>query len=119
MIKTSLFRKFLRIFIAGKRKAFGKNISAVEAINIQSEYYSASCSDDKLPDYPYVEIAKQLSSPKPEIFNAALYYLHQIAVNEPKNRAKIVDLLESITKNTKLNDEYKKQIMETVKKIKV
>jgi len=119
MIKASLFRKFLRIFIAGKRKAFGRNISAVEAINIQSEYSSASCSDDKLPGYPYVEIAKQLSSPKPEIFNAALYYLHRIAVNEPKIRGKIVDLLESIAKNTKLSDENKKQITETVAKIKV
>ena len=103
MIKKSIFKKFLGIFIAHKKKAFGKNISVNEALNIQNEYASGHCEDEKLPGYPYVEIAKQLASPKEEVFNAALYYMQRIAVNEPKNMGRIVDLLESISQDTRIN----------------
>lgn len=116
MVKKSLLSKFLKLF-TGKKNRFGKNISADEAINIQSEYAFSYCDDDKLPNYPYVEIAKQLASDKAEIFNAALYYLRKIAQNEPKNRVRIVDLLKSISQENSLSDENKKLILQTIEDI--
>lgn len=113
MVKKSLLSKFLKLFIS-KKKRFGKNISADEAINIQSEYATSYCDDDKLPNYPYVEIAKQLASDKAEVFNAALYYLNKIAQNEPKNRIRIADLLKSISQESNLPDENKKLILQTI-----
>lgn len=118
MIKKSIFKKFLKIFIADKNKAFGKNISVNEALNIQNDYAANQCDNDKLPGFPYVEIAKQLASPKQEIFDAALYYMRRIALNEPKIRGRIADLLESISNDTKINEARKSLIEQTIKSIK-
>ena len=118
MIKKSVFKKFLGIFIAHKKKAFGKNISVNEAVNIQNEYTSSRCDAEKLPAYPYVEIAKQLASPKSEIFNAALYYMQKIAMNEPRVKLRIIDLLESISQDTKIDEQRKAQVLQTIEKLK-
>lgn len=118
MNKKSLFRKIITILNVGRRHKFGKNISVDEAINIQNTYTSSVCRDDKLPDAPYVEIAKQLNSPKKEVFDAALYYLHRIAVNEPKNRQRITDLLESICRESKMSAADKSLVLQTVENIK-
>ena len=118
MIKKSIFKKFLNIFIANKNKAFGKNISVNEALNIQNDYAASRCDNDKLPGFPYVEIAKQLASPKQEIFDAALYYMQRIAANEPKIKNRIVDLLESISNDTKINEARKSMISQVVKSLK-
>ena len=118
MNKRSLFRKIITVLNVGRRHKFGKNISVGEAIDIQNTYTSSVCRDDKLPDSPYVEIAKQLNSPKKEVFDAALYYLHRIAVNEPKNRQKIAELLESICRESKLPAADKSLILQTVESIK-
>lgn len=118
MIEKSIFKKFLNIFIANKNKAFGKNISVNEALNIQNDYATSRCDNGKLPGFPYVEIAKQLASPKQEIFDAALYYMQRIAVNEPKIKNRIIDLLESISNDTKINDVRKSLIQQTIESIK-
>ena len=118
MSKKSLFKKIIDLFNVKQHGHFGRNISVGEAIDIQDAYVSASYNDDKLPDSPYAEIAKQLSSPKQEVFEAALYYLHRIAVNEKKNRLRIAGLLESICNESKINNANKELIMRTVEKIK-
>ncbi|MBQ8481060.1 MAG: hypothetical protein IJ532_00815 [Alphaproteobacteria bacterium] len=118
MAQKSIFEKFFNIFMTDKDKAFGKNISINEALNIQNDYAANQCDNDKLPGFPYVEIAKQLAYPKQEIFDAALYYMQRIAVNEPKIKNRIVDLLESISNDTKIEDDRKLLISQAIKNIK-
>ena len=101
-----------------KNNAFGKNISVNEALSIQNDYTTNQCYNEKLPSFPYVEIAKQLASPKQEIFDAALYYMKRIAINEPNIKNRIIDLLESISNDTEISGTKKTCILETIKSIK-
>ena len=50
---------------------------------------------------PYLLIAEQLQSHDEQIFRGAVYYLSRIAVNEPKNRETIIDILGRCIDNSK------------------
>ena len=112
MSHKSLFRKFFRLFANGKSVVSSKNISKAEAINLQQEYIAESCvkNADSLP--PYLEIFKQLDSPKNEIFSAALYYLQQIALNEGRYKADIIKSLQDKCQSKKFSEEKIQQITE-------
>lgn len=118
MLKKSLLKKIVSLFATGKRKNFGKNISANEALDIQNSYTNASCKESEVPDLPYVEIAKQLNSPQEEISDAALYYLRKIAENSAKNRYKIAELLKSVCQENSLSEKDKQSIMQLVGELK-
>ena len=117
MNKKSLLRSLVLLFRKRRRKLRGKNISAAEAINIQNEYMSVSCPIDAPITPPYIEIAKQLNSPKPEVFAAALYYLEKIAINEKSHSGAIIDLLQDFSVNEKLPQSQKTMIMQTIERI--
>lgn len=118
MTKKSVLKNFLKIFRSSKSKGFGKSISVNEAIDIQNAYIASACQDDGLIEAPYVEIAKQLISPKKEVFEAALYYLQKIALNSANKKDEIVDLLENIVQNDKIKEDCKQLILQTIDKIK-
>lgn len=115
--KKSLLKKIVELFAADKRGRFGRNISAEKALLIQEACASSGCDETKLPDQPYVEITKQLTSNKAEIFAAALYYLEKIAANKPQNRQAIVDLLQSISQEGKISVHNKSLILNAIKNI--
>ena len=112
MSHKSLFKKFFSLFANGNSVVSSKNISKAEAINLQQEYIAESCvqNADFLP--PYLEIFKQLDSPKNEIFSAALYYLGQIASNEGRYRADIIKSLQDMCQNKKYSEEKIRLITE-------
>ncbi len=103
----------MRLFVASK----GKDISKTEAINLQQKYIADNCSRRMNSYPPYLEIAKQLDSPKLQIFNAALYYLEQIANNESDYSAEIVNLLTIKSKLKKMTSERRGLILQTLEKI--
>lgn len=117
MRKNSLWKKIVELFAVEKHSKFGKSISPEEAAELQLAYISSHCVDKKLPDDPYFEIAKHLTSSREEIFEAALYYLQRIAVNQHKNRTKIVEMLYSISHDVKLPSNNKSLILQTIKNI--
>ena len=113
MPTQSLFKKFMHLFVASK----GGDISKSEAITLQQKYIADSCSRNINSYPPYLEIIKQLDSPKREVFNAALYYLEQIANNESDYSAEIVNLLTIKSKLKKMTPERKSLILQTIGKI--
>ncbi|MBR1841091.1 MAG: hypothetical protein IJ778_03070 [Alphaproteobacteria bacterium] len=113
MATQSLFKKFMHLFVDSK----GNDISKSEAINLQQKYIADSCSRSMSSYPPYLEIAKQLDSPKLQIFNAALYYLEQIANNESDYSAEIVNLLTIKSKLKKMTPERRGLILQTLDKI--
>ena len=113
MANQSLFKKFMHLFVASK----GNDISKSEAITLQQKYIADSCSRNISAYPPYLEIVKQLDSPKLQIFNAALYYLEQIANNESDYSAEIVNLLTIKSKLKKMTPERKGLIAQTLDKI--
>ena len=113
MATQSLFKKFMHLFVASK----GNDISKSEAINLQQKYIADSCSRSISSYPPYLEIVKQLDSPKLQIFNAALYYLEQIAGNESDYSAEIVNLLTIKSKLKKMSPDRKSLILQTIGKI--
>lgn len=115
--KKSLLKKIVELFATDNRGKFGRNISAEKALLIQKACATVTCDENKLPDQPYVEITKQLTSNKAEIFAAALYYLEKIAANKPQNRQAIVDLLQSVAQEGKISAHNKSLIFSTIKSI--
>lgn len=112
MAQKSLFNKFVGLFSKKNKQLGGSTLSASAARHVQRNYISADNTDDLLPLPPYLEIAKQLYSPKTEVFSAALYYLQKIAVNEPDEAAGIVKALNDClkSKNKTITPQHREQI---------
>ncbi|MBR3501601.1 MAG: hypothetical protein IKO06_01710 [Alphaproteobacteria bacterium] len=117
MNKKDLLKSLMFLFKKKRRKSHGKNISAAEAIDIQNKYMNISCPIDAPIAPPYVEIAKQLYSPKQEVFVAALFYLEQIALNEKSHNSAIVGLLQKFSVDEKLPQSQKTMVMQTLERI--
>lgn len=117
MSQKSLFKKFFSLFANNKAVVTSKNISKAEAINLQQEYIADNHAQntDFLP--PYLDILKQLDAPKPEVFTAALYYLGQIANNESHHKANIIESLTAKSKEKKLPEDRKQQILQMLETI--
>lgn len=82
-----------------------KNVGITEAIarKIQKSAYDAMIQEEKdsfTP--PYLSIAEQLQSKNDQIFRGAVFYLHNIAVNEAKNTEEIKGILEKALATNKL-----------------
>ena len=102
MAKKSLFNTFLSLFTPSA-SSLKHNISASKALSLQNEYITANSDNERQSYPPYKEILKQLTSNKPEIFQAALYYLGKIARNEPDYTAAIADDIQNFLKHNKLS----------------
>lgn len=118
MTQKSLFGKFIGLFLKPNKKSGGSTLSASQALNLQNAYIS----DKHLPDThelpSYAKIVKQLYSLKPEIFNAALYYLQKIALNEPEETEDILSALKlCLSPKSKISAQNKNQIEQTIKNI--
>lgn len=115
MAQKSLFNKFIGLFSKKNEQLGGSTLSANAARNAQRNYISADNTDDLLPLPPYLEIVKQLHSPKEEVFSAALYYLQKIAANEPDEVAGIVEALNDClkAKNKTITPQHREQIEQT------
>lgn len=82
-----------------------KNVGITEAIarKIQKSAYDAMIQEEKdsfTP--PYLSIAEQLQSKNDQIFRGAVFYLHNIAINEAKNTEEIKGILEKALATNKL-----------------
>ena len=110
MTKKSFFDKFMLLF-SQEDEQKNKRISANEAINLQNEYIAATkCLYDAPLTLPYMEIVKQLSSKKAEVYTAALYYLQKIAQNEPEQRNEIKAELQKIAAKRRISEIHRQQI---------
>ena len=117
MKENSFIEKMLN-FVFGQRSEKKKSkISPKDAHKIQKEYKS-SCQENCDFSQPYVEIAKQLFSPKTEIFTAAVYYLQKIAQNNQQDRRAIIALLENYATQHALKSADKQLINDTISSIK-
>lgn len=119
MKKLSFFKKLLQTISAPADKSQNSNLSAKDAASLQKNYIENLNKKSDLLTPPYVEIAKQLSNPKDEIFRAAVYYLVQIACNEPRYVSSINSILQQCRKKNKLSAENILFLDEQLKKLSV
>lgn len=98
-----------------------KNVGITEAIarKIQKSAYDALQEEEK-ETYtpPYYSIAEQLQSKNEQIFRGAVFYLHNIAVNEPKTTEDIIQILEKNLMSGKIDNQQAEYIKEKLKSIK-
>lgn len=116
MKKQSLFSSFLNLFY--KNNHANSYISAKQAISLQKEYMSIRCSVDSPESAPYIEIIKQLDSDKIEIFNAALYYLEKISMQEVEQKEAIIRMLEKYLKSSNVDIPKKTAIKNVLTRLK-
>lgn len=115
MVQKSLFAKFKGLFLKQKGNRNGSTLSASQAINVQNNYIQGYCDVASTLLPPYSEIVKQLYSPQPEIFSAALYYLQKIAANEPGEKDGIISSMQNIlTEKNKVSPEHKNKIKRAI-----
>lgn len=98
-----------------------KNVGITEAIarKIQKSAYDAMIEDEKdsfTP--PYISIAEQLQSKNDQIFRGAVFYLHNIAVNEPKTTKEIKEILEKTLVANKLTPQQADYVKNKIADIK-
>lgn len=74
-------------------------------------FYNKGCTPS------YVLIAKELESPKPQIFEASVHYLCTIASLKKKYRADIIDLLNKDASRNKMHTAYIEKVMREKKLI--
>lgn len=120
MEKKTFFSGLFK-FVANKQETSGgAKISKQQALMLQKDYVDhLKQSRKNVITPPYKEIIKQLDSEKSEIFCAAVYYLAQIAQNEPKYYDEIVIALQKILKQNKRSDkelEYLRRQLQTAEK---
>lgn len=118
MAPESLFYKFTGLINYKNKKNGGSTLSANQALDAQRDYVSADDDIDLSQLPPYLEIVKQLYSPKTEILVAALYYLQKIAANESDEAAGILAALNNcLNAKNKIIVAHKELIKQTIKKI--
>lgn len=106
MAEKSVLSELLKFLINGGGKSEVKNISAQEAVSLQKNYIeNLSKNKTDICSPPYLEIAKQLSSDKSEIFRAALFYLVKISENESRYAPPIISILKKCKKGKKRSAE--------------
>jgi RNase P subunit RPR2 len=93
-----------------------RNISPQEAIALQKEYMTDFCNSGQPFEMPYVEIAKQLFAPEDSVFEAAIYYLIQIALNQKEAAEPIEVILNSYVHKCK-NVERQNKILSAIEMI--
>ena len=97
-----------KIFGSKSNKNKIKDISAQKALLLQKDYIdNLSKSKSELFTPPFMEIAKQLSCEKQEIFRAAVFYLVNIAKNETQYAADILQILNAELKKKHSSDDAK------------
>ena len=101
--------------LSGNKKS--DNISAAQALKLQASYLDKRCNPDLPAIEPYMQIALQLTSPKAEIFEAALYYLQKIAFNNPQTATDITDLLKQLPSQHRLSQQNYALLLQTVRNI--
>lgn len=116
MPKHSIFNNFLAMFskLSGKKN---ENLSATQALTQQAEYVAQKCNTDLTDVEPYLQIALQLTSPKQEVFDAALYYLQKIAINNTKLASDIIELLKHFSGEHHLSQQNYASILQTIHNI--
>ena len=115
-MQKSLFEKFTKLFQQNKNG--GSKLSATAANNAQSAYIASNCKNKEPLSAPYLEIAKQLSAAKPEIFFAALYYLKRIADNNPIKANDIITAINTVlSAKNKISSQRKTLIKEAINTI--
>jgi hypothetical protein len=118
MAQKSFFDTFTGVFSKKSPKSGGSTLSANQALNAQRNYISADNDIDLSQLPPYLEIVKQLYSPKTEILVAALYYLRKIAANEPNEAAGILAALNNcLNEKNKIIVAHKELIKQAIKKL--
>ena len=119
MTQKSLFEKFMTLFRKQQKKHGGSRLSVTEAINAQNKYIAAYCPANAPISAPFPEIVKQLYTTKPEIFEAALYYLQKIARNEPEQAKEIIqEMNKCLSDKNKISLPNKKLIAQTIEILK-
>ncbi len=104
---------FMRPRANGKKK---RNISPQEAIALQKGYMADFCNSGQPFEMPYVEIAKQLFAPEDSVFEAATYYLIQIALNQKEAAEPIEVILNSYVRKCK-NVERQNKVLAAIETI--
>ena len=106
MAEKSFFKNILNVIVAASGKKSVKNLSAQQAISLQKNYIeSLKTKKNDLCTPPYIEIAKQLTSDKSEVFRAAVWYLNEIANNESRYKVPIVSILRNYSEKSKRSKE--------------
>ena len=94
--------EFFKLWWAGKEET--DEITPRQANAIQKTSYLISKKEfEKACTPPYVAVAAQLGTDKQQVFEAAVYYLCTIAVNEPKYEKAIIHELDSYMSEHKKN----------------
>jgi len=105
-------------FVSGKRPK-DKIMSAENATELQLRYQDTFAKVKKVEDYPpYLDIVKQLSSAKTEIFRAAVYYLCRVAENESRYCGRILEILQEYASDTTRSDSENSYLREQISKLK-
>lgn len=98
-----------------------KNVGITEAIarKIQKSAYDAVTQEEKdsfTP--PYMSIAEQLQSKNDQIFRGAVFYLHNIAINDGKSTEEIKEILEKTIENRNLTPQQTEYVKNKIADIK-
>lgn len=114
IVQKSLLEKFMDLF-RKQNTVGGSKLSAAKAIDMQKSYATAGCIADFPLSAPYPEIIRQLYSAKTEIVEAALYYLHRIALNESEQTENILkDLERLLSAKNNISAKHRELIAQTI-----
>ena len=106
MAEKSFFATLLNFITGNADRKKINDISAQQAILLQKDYIkNLNQKKIELCSPPYIEISKQLTNKKSEIFRAVVYYLNEIAKNEAQYKAPIISILRHYKENTKRSKE--------------
>ena len=113
-INTSMLKK-IKEFIVGRKS---EDISPQEAEKIQKAAYALTKTEIKKKYSPvYLSFLPGLDSEERQVFEATVYYLIKIAINKPKYRQEILDVLEEKSLQTGFNPEFKEYIKHQLQNI--
>lgn len=113
-VSSSMLRK-LKDFLIGRRN---DEITPTEALKIQKASYTLAHTEVKKHFSPtYMSMLSGLDSAEKQVFEATVYYMVKIAINKPKYREEILEILNNKAANNKINPEFREFIKKEIKNI--
>ena len=117
MVKTtnsSVLQKVKEFF--GARKT--GDITPAEAEKIQKMAYMETNKEQKKKfTPPFQTIAESLNTEEKQLFEANVYYLTRIAINKPKYRQEILEILKKKSSEKRINPEFREYILQQIQNI--
>ena len=113
-VSSSMFKK-LKSFLLRTKEG---ELTPIEAEKIQKASYALNHTEVKKRFSPvYLSFLPGLDNEDKQVFEATLYYLKRIAINKPKYKAEIVEILNEKIKDTNISPEFRASIKNSVSEI--